>query len=366
MVDGFGACRAKHMVSLGTGVLVRHVVAAVRRRYAIESTPLSVSDQHAFTKGLTTMERFLTVDEVPDAHKEPFVLTGYRPPHRPWRYYLMSIFSLHNETLNVWTHLITCIYVLYMLNTYCGEVDYTDGVSGKLFLFYGISNFTLHFLSSCAHLLCSRSVAASHIAFSFDYMGIAFYLFNGSLSQCYTSSEPSFAYVVHPWYPWMAILLSCLYMVASAHSHVRYRMGDPKRALIQVCSFGTTYLLGTLPLIHRILSDVYNESVDDVTWMHVRHILLLVVSGFFYASEAPQRYFPGMCDVIGHGHQIFHVVGSASLLTQMQAIFADLQNRRHLDLVRPTDLSITTYYIVLLVSYGLIAFVFVRKALSIK
>ncbi|CAH1248663.1 SNRNP40 [Branchiostoma lanceolatum] len=47
MVDGFGACRAKHMVSLGTGVLVRHVVAAVRRRYAIESTPLSVSDQHA-------------------------------------------------------------------------------------------------------------------------------------------------------------------------------------------------------------------------------------------------------------------------------------------------------------------------------
>ncbi|CAH1269017.1 Hypp4067 [Branchiostoma lanceolatum] len=47
MVDGFGACRAKHMVSLGTGVLVPHVVAAVRRRYAIESTPLSVSDQHA-------------------------------------------------------------------------------------------------------------------------------------------------------------------------------------------------------------------------------------------------------------------------------------------------------------------------------
>ncbi|CAH1259017.1 PAQR8 [Branchiostoma lanceolatum] len=176
------------------------------------------------------------------------------------------------------------------------EVDYTDGVSGKLFIFYGIRNFTLHFLSSCAHLLCSRSVAASHIAFSFDYMGIAYYLFNGSLSQCYISSEPSFAYAVHPWYPWMAILFSC----------------------------------------------------------------------FFYASETPQRYFPGMCDVIGHGHQIFHVVGSASLLTQMQAIFADLQNRRHLDLVRPTELSITTYYVVLLVTYGLIAFVFVRKALSIK
>ncbi|XP_066275446.1 membrane progestin receptor beta-like [Branchiostoma lanceolatum] len=312
------------------------------------------------------MERFLTVDEVPDAHKEPFVLTGYRPPHRPWRYYLMSMFSLHNETLNVWTHLVPCIYVLYMLNTYCDEVDYTDGVSGKLFLFYAISTFTVHFLSACAHLLCSRSVAAHRVAFIFDYMGIAFYTFSGSLSLCYISSKPSFAYAVHPWFPWVALLFNCLYMVASAHSHVRYRRGDPERALFQVCSFGSMYLLGTLPIIHRILSDVYNGTVDDATWTHLRHILFIVIGGFFHASEVPQRFFPGMCDVIGHGHQIFHVFSSAMALTQMQAIFADLQNHGHLNLVRPTDLSITTYFVVLLVSYGLIAFVFVRKALSIK
>eukprot|EP00058_Branchiostoma_floridae_P012043 XP_002597531.1 hypothetical protein BRAFLDRAFT_78914 [Branchiostoma floridae] len=310
------------------------------------------------------MRRFLTVDEVPDAHKEPFVLTGYRPPHRPWRYYLMSMFSMHNETMSVWTHLIPSIYVLYVLKTYFDDLDYTGDVSARLFLYYGTSNFTLQFLSACAHLLCSRSVAAHHVAFTIDYMGIAFYMYSVTLAQGYISSEPSFTYAVHPWFPWVALLINCLYFAANAHSHVRYRRGDPERAMLQLCSFIMMYLFGTLPIIHRILSDAYNGSVDDVTWMYVRHILLLATGGFFHASEVPQRFLPGMCDVIGHGHQIFHVLGSVSVLTEMKAVFADLQNRRHLDPILPTDLSVTTYFIVLFASYVYIAYVFVRKALS--
>jgi len=70
------------------------------------------------------MKRSLTIDEVPDVHKEPYVLTGYRPPQQPWRFYLMSIFSQHNETVNVWTHLLPCFYVLWLLKTYSGE-NYT-------------------------------------------------------------------------------------------------------------------------------------------------------------------------------------------------------------------------------------------------
>eukprot|EP00058_Branchiostoma_floridae_P012044 XP_002597532.1 hypothetical protein BRAFLDRAFT_78913 [Branchiostoma floridae] len=310
------------------------------------------------------MRRFLTVDEVPDVHKEPFVLTGYRPPHRPWRYYLTSIFSLHNETVNVWTNIIPCIYLLYLRSIYSDEVKFTGGVSARLFLYAAISNFTLHFLSTCAHLLYSRSVAAYHIGFMFDFMGIAFYLFSFTLAHCYISSEPSYAYAVHPWFPWVVLLLNCLYMVANAHAHFEYGRGDPKRSMIQLCSFSMTYLFGTLPIIHRILSDVYNGSVDDVTWMHVRHILLLATGGFFHASEVPQRFLPGMCDVIGHGHQIFHVICSTSTLTHLKAIFADLKSGRHQDLVRPTELSITTCYAVLFAAYGYIAFIFARKALS--
>ncbi|XP_066304615.1 membrane progestin receptor alpha-like [Branchiostoma lanceolatum] len=310
------------------------------------------------------MKRLLSVDEVPDVQKDPHVLTGYRPPKQPWRFYLMSIFSAHNETVNVWTHIIPCIYVLFLMKTYSDELDFASDASSRLLLLLGTSNFTVQFLSACAHLLHSRSVAAYYVTFTLDFLGIAFYSATTGTAQYLLSSEASFFHAMHPWFPWSCVLFSCCYFAANAHAHVTYRGCDSERSMIQVVSFSTMYLWSILPLIHRIYSDIFNGSVDDVMWMHVRHILLVPIGSFFHASEMPQRFFPGMCDVIGHGHQIFHVMTSMSFMIQLEASFTDLQNRRHLDLGRPIDLSITTYLVVLFTSYGYITAVFVRKALS--
>eukprot|EP00058_Branchiostoma_floridae_P017960 XP_002603449.1 hypothetical protein BRAFLDRAFT_280976 [Branchiostoma floridae] len=313
------------------------------------------------------MKRSLTIDEVPDVHKEPYVLTGYRPPQQPWRFYLMSIFSQHNETMNVWTHLLPCFYVLWLLKTYSDDVSFaSDDDSSMLLLLFGTSNFTFHIFSACAHLLHSRSVAVYYVTFIFDYLGIAFHAFTSGTVQYFLSSKASFFHAVHPWFPWACVLFSCCYFAANAYSHVTYRRCHSERALTQVVSFSTTYLWAVSPVIHRIYSDIYNGTADDVTWMHVNHILLMIIAGFFFGSEIPQRFFPGACDVIGHGHQIFHVIITASVMVQLEASFADLQNRRHLDLVRirPTDMSITAYLVVLLTSYGYITAIFVRKALS--
>ncbi|XP_078579293.1 membrane progestin receptor alpha-like isoform X2 [Branchiostoma floridae x Branchiostoma japonicum] len=122
---------------------------------------------------MPVLKRSLSIDEVPDVQKEPYVLTGYRPPYRPWGFYLMSIFSQHNETVNVWTHLIPSFYVVYLLKTYSDEVSFAHDVSSMLLLLLGISNFTIQFLSACAHLLHSRSVAAYYVTFIFDFLGIA-------------------------------------------------------------------------------------------------------------------------------------------------------------------------------------------------
>ncbi|XP_078614224.1 membrane progestin receptor beta-like [Branchiostoma floridae x Branchiostoma japonicum] len=312
------------------------------------------------------MKRSLTIDEVPDVHKEPYVLTGYRPPQQPWRFYLMSIFSQHNETVNVWTHLLPCFYVLWLLKTYSEDVSFASDASSMLLLLFGTSIFTSQFLSACAHLLHSRSVAAYYVTFIFDFLGIAFHVFTSGTVQYFISSEASFFHAVHPWFPWACVLFSCCYFAANAYSHITYRRCHLERAIIQVVSFGMTYLWAVSPVIHRIYYDVYNGNVDDVTWMHVNHILLVAIAGFFHGSGIPQKFFPGACDVIGHGHQIFHVVISTSLIFQLEASFADLQNGRHLDLVRlrPTDMSITAYLVVLLTSYGYITAIFVRKALS--
>ena len=47
--------------------------------------------------------------------REPFIYSGYRPVNRPFSYYAKSIFTKHNETINVWSHYIGCIYILSMI-----------------------------------------------------------------------------------------------------------------------------------------------------------------------------------------------------------------------------------------------------------
>uniref|UniRef100_A0A3Q3XGQ1 Uncharacterized protein n=1 Tax=Mola mola TaxID=94237 RepID=A0A3Q3XGQ1_MOLML len=44
------------------------------------------------------------IKEVPRMLNEHFICTGYRPINQNWRYYFLSVFHWHNETLNIWTH----------------------------------------------------------------------------------------------------------------------------------------------------------------------------------------------------------------------------------------------------------------------
>ena len=62
----------------------------------------------------------LSNQEVPLEVRERFILTGYRPLGTSFTYGLKSFFLLHNETLNVWTHVAPLLYFFYYL---CIDTD---------------------------------------------------------------------------------------------------------------------------------------------------------------------------------------------------------------------------------------------------
>ena len=72
----------------------------------------------------------------------PYILTGYRINYNTVKLTIKSIFQLHNETMNIWTHglgFIFCTVVLFVFScSQIGEhinnltqssVDYLSGVS---------------------------------------------------------------------------------------------------------------------------------------------------------------------------------------------------------------------------------------------
>ena len=47
----------------------------------------------------------------------PYIKTGYRRRYQDYRYYLKSLFWMHNETINIWTHLLGSITFFILLFT---------------------------------------------------------------------------------------------------------------------------------------------------------------------------------------------------------------------------------------------------------
>lgn len=56
--------------------------------------------------------------DVPPLFRERFILSGYRPVGLSWRCYALSLFQIHNETLNVWSHLLAAVCVVLRFMTF--------------------------------------------------------------------------------------------------------------------------------------------------------------------------------------------------------------------------------------------------------
>lgn len=59
----------------------------------------------------------------------------------------------------------------------------------------------------------------------------------------------------------------------------------------------------------------------------VPKVVLFLLSSLF-SGPVPERFFPGRCDIIGQGHQIFHVLLALCILVQQEALFRDFLWRR--------------------------------------
>lgn len=115
----------------------------------------------------------VTASQVPSLFREPYILSGYRPVQQDWRCYLLSLFRKHNETLNVWTHLLAGPVLLLRWWANVDTLGCTlDDVTSLPLLLFLVSSLTYLYLSVAAHLLQSHSERA-HYFFFLDYVGVA-------------------------------------------------------------------------------------------------------------------------------------------------------------------------------------------------
>lgn len=103
-----------------------------------------------------------------------FLLQKHRPPANSVRECLISVASIHSETVNIWTHLIGALsvavtFVLFLIDNH-RQMDIGDYISFSLFF---ISAILCLSFSTLLHIFVNYSPRVMVIVSKLDYMGKA-------------------------------------------------------------------------------------------------------------------------------------------------------------------------------------------------
>lgn len=282
---------------------------------------------HLCPSPLSSPSPTVAASQVPSLFREPYILSGYRPIHQEWRCYLLSLFQRHNETVNVWTHLLTGPVLLLHWWANVSALGYTlDAASLPLTVFL-VSTLITMCLSVAAHLLQSHSEHAHYFFFFMDYVGVALYQYGCSLGHYFYTSEAAWRERVGLLFlPGVAFLgwLSC---AGCCFAKFKYRRPyPPQRKVCQLIPSSLAYLLGVSPVVHRLLTVPWTQEPSLI--FHALQIASFLSAALFFSCPIPERFFPGHCDFVCQGHQIFHLFLSLCTIFQLEALFQDYARRR--------------------------------------
>ena len=233
----------------------------------------------------------------------PFIRTGYRMD-LTWKEAALSVFQLHNESMNIWTHGLGCLWFLYMalLGSELSTAEIVPGpvVWWPMRVYHWGAVFCLGASTIC-HSCLSVSRSVCRAVCLLDYVGVAVMIL--------TSFFPSVYYI----FMCRPVLLSFyLGSVSALSALVVYCSSKPwfmdnGAAQIRGMLFSALGLCGSMPLLNAVWYHWEKEGVWDA--LHTELIMgACYLSGVAcYMSKWPEVWFPGKFDLFGSSHQLFHL-----------------------------------------------------------
>jgi adiponectin receptor len=137
-------------------------------------------------------QKLITISDLPSwYHDNPFVLSGYRPISNSTAKCVESLLYIHNETANIYTHLIAAvIFILAQsaLQRYLTSLYPTIEIGDRLAIAFEGSTAAICFiLSATYHSLICHSEPIFRLSLKCDYAGIIILIIGNFLSGLHIS-----------------------------------------------------------------------------------------------------------------------------------------------------------------------------------
>ncbi|XP_012331755.1 adiponectin receptor protein 2 isoform X1 [Aotus nancymaae] len=270
--------------------------------------------------------RVIPHDVLPDWLKDnDFLLHGHRPPMPSFRACFKSIFRIHTETGNIWTHLLGCVFFLclgifYMFRP---NISFVAPLQEKVVfgLFFLGAILCLSF-SWLFHTVYCHSEGVSRIFSKLDYSGIALLIMGSFVPWLYYSfycnPQPCFIYLI----------VICVLGIAAIIVSQWDMFATPQYRGVRAGVFLGLGLSGIIPTLHYVISEGFLKAatIGQIGWLMLM-ASLYITGAALYAARIPERFFPGKCDIWFHSHQLFHIFVVAGAFVHFHGV-SNLQEFR--------------------------------------
>ncbi|XP_039176370.1 adiponectin receptor protein 2-like isoform X2 [Crotalus tigris] len=263
--------------------------------------------------------RVMPYDVLPDWLKDnDFLLHGHRPPMPSFRACFRSIFRLHTETGNIWTHLLGFLFFLvlgigYMFSP---NMKYVAPIQERVVIgMFFLGAILCLCFSWLFHTVYCHSEKVSRTFSKLDYSGIALLTMGSFVPwlyySFYCSPQPQLIYLI------IICVLGITAITVSQWDH----FATPQYRAVRAGVFLGLGLSGLVPTLHFMITEGFIKAttVGQIGWLFLMAVLYILGVGL-YAARIPERFFPGKCDIWFHSHQIFHVLVVAAACVHLHGV----------------------------------------------
>jgi len=232
-----------------------------------------------------------------------FLIRGHRPPLPSFSACIKSIFRIHTETGNIWTHLVGCVafigVALYFLTRPSLEIPLQEKLVFAAFFLGAVMCLGL---SSAFHTFHCHSEFVGKLFSKLDYCGIALLIMGSFVPWLYygfyCDFQPKVIYLS------VVVVLGITSIIVSMWD----RFGEPKFRPLRAGIFMGFGLSGIVPAVHYSIAEGWWNAISRASlgWLILMGFLY-IIGACVYALRVPERWFPGKCDIWFQSHQLFHI-----------------------------------------------------------
>ncbi|KAI1414422.1 hemolysin-III channel protein-like protein Izh2 [Hypoxylon sp. FL1857] len=245
--------------------------------------------------------------------------TGYRPECASLWSCLQSWLYLHNETVNIFSH-IAGAFVFFALPLYVFGTSVPPRC--RLATMSDILVFSIYFLgvgvcftfSTLFHTFMCHSEAVYSLGVKLDYQGILLLMWGANVPLIYYSMPCDFGSQIAYWA--LNTALAGLCSLATFHPSI----GGPHMGHVRAGLFATFGFCSVIaPILIGILKHGFEEQSRRVGLNSIGATALCNGVGVICYAMKAKRWYPRTFDLFGASHQVMHIMVVLAALTYTKA-----------------------------------------------